>query len=271
MHVTDAASGERAGLGRAGRPWLMRLCVCLRGSGESLSVDDVRVLIVADVLRRVGEGLSDAQAVTALLTPALVLQSDLVVRVLDALRIPAFDAVVNDAGDLGEVLGAGPVVMCEAARPLDAAGARQPRETSSDTDQGRGGVRLRTGSARWDGTWRWPDFAGRDAAALRFALLTRPYSRPVTLGADALADAGAELTRLREQVACWAEQPSAGIPAPTSAALFERLTDDLDTPGVVDLLRGIACDPHLSAGAKFEAFVAADRFLALDLSAHLGR
>jgi hypothetical protein len=86
-----------------------------------------------------------------------------------------------------------------------------------------------------------------------------------------LDQAEAELTYLRDQVADWAQRPSAGIPEAISAELYGGLVDDLDTGRVAELLRRIERDPELDAGAKFEAFVAADRFLALDLSAHLGR
>lgn len=263
IRVTDAETGARAELGRAGGPWLLRLCARVGDDGDSLSATDLRVLVVTDVLRRVAEGLGDAQAVTALLTPDR--DGDLLAPVLGALRIPAFDALLPDPQQVGEALGAGRVVFLDAS---------EPRRPDADAGGERNGhVRLQVGPVHGetDPHESPSDLAQRRASTVRFALLAQPRTQPLTLTADVLDQAEAELTYLRDQVADWAQRPSAGIPEAISAELYGGLVDDLDTGRVAELLRRIERDPELDAGAKFEAFVAADRFLALDLSAHLGR
>jgi hypothetical protein len=46
---------------------------------------------------------------------------------------------------------------------------------------------------------------------------------------------------------------------------------DLDTVRVLALLRDVAADPDVPAGAKFETFLYADRVLGLDLPRDIGR
>jgi hypothetical protein len=46
--------------------------------------------------------------------------------------------------------------------------------------------------------------------------------------------------------------------------------NDLDTVSALALLRGLAPDASVPAGAKFETFVYADRILGLDLARDIG-
>ena len=68
----------------------------------------------------------------------------------------------------------------------------------------------------------------------------------------------------------WAESPSRPVPtaiAETAGAAFS----DLDTVSALAMLRRLAADASVPAGAKFEAFVYADRILGLDLAREIGR
>ncbi len=54
------------------------------------------------------------------------------------------------------------------------------------------------------------------------------------------------------------------------ARLRAAWEDDLDLPGVLDVLRSVESAPDLPDGARFETYVYADRLLALDLARDLG-
>ncbi|MFB9350436.1 hypothetical protein ACFFUA_23845 [Streptomyces heliomycini] len=111
---------------------------------------------------------------------------------------------------------------------------------------------------------------GADPAALRLALLARPRSEPVTVGPPALDAAADTLDRWRRAVADWARRPSRPIPDTVRAELRTAWEDDLDTAGVLDVLRAVETDPGLTDGARFETYAYADRLLGLDLTRDLG-
>jgi hypothetical protein len=90
------------------------------------------------------------------------------------------------------------------------------------------------------------------------------------VGGDGLAQAGGTLGSWRQQVARWAESPSRPIPARIAEAAGSAF-GALDTVSVLALLRGLAPDAGVPAGAKFESFVYADRILGLDLAREVGR
>ena len=67
-----------------------------------------------------------------------------------------------------------------------------------------------------------------------------------------------------------AERPSKPIPAhlaETAQAAF----GDLDTASAIALLRGLALDDSVPAGARFETFLYVDRILGLDLPRDIGK
>ncbi|MFF8033077.1 hypothetical protein [Streptomyces sp. NPDC016626] len=111
---------------------------------------------------------------------------------------------------------------------------------------------------------------GADPSVLRLALLTHPRSAHVGIGPAALADAGDTLDRWRRGVAAWAHRPSRPIPDTVRADLRTAWEDDLDTPGVLSVLRAVETDPDLADGARFETYAYADRLLGLDLTRELG-
>ncbi|MEW2512151.1 hypothetical protein [Streptomyces sp. NPDC046870] len=109
-----------------------------------------------------------------------------------------------------------------------------------------------------------------DPAALRLALLSVPRHRPARLDGDALARAAGQLADWRRAMAGWARQPSRPVPEPVRARLRAAWENDLDVPGVLNVLRDVASAPDLTDGARFETYAYADRLLALDLAHDLG-
>ena len=96
------------------------------------------------------------------------------------------------------------------------------------------------------------------------------YYQPADLTVDVLTSAGGTLGRWRRRVAEWAESPSRPMPA-RIAEMAGAAFDDLDTVSALALLRGLAIDETVPAGAKFETFAFADRVLGLDLAREIGQ
>jgi hypothetical protein len=100
-----------------------------------------------------------------------------------------------------------------------------------------------------------------------------PYGlehRLAWLSGEPVAAAAVELAGWRRLVAGWAEEASRPMSAEVQEDLLAALGDDLDTRAAVDALRGsLALD--LPPGSLFETWVWADRVLALDLAADVGR
>jgi hypothetical protein len=100
-----------------------------------------------------------------------------------------------------------------------------------------------------------------------------PYGlahRLTWLGGAPLEEAREELAGWRRMVAGWAEQPSRPMCAQVQEDLLTALADDLDTRTAVDALRG-SLGLGLPPGCLFETWAWADRLLALDLAADVGR
>ena len=112
---------------------------------------------------------------------------------------------------------------------------------------------------------------GLDPLAVRLALLEHRYRQQMDLTWQTLAAADRTLRRWREQVAEWANSPSAPMPPDYTAQITGALDDDLDTPAALRSLRALARDPGVPPGAKFETFAYADQVLALDLVRDVGR
>jgi cysteinyl-tRNA synthetase len=112
---------------------------------------------------------------------------------------------------------------------------------------------------------------GLDPLAARLAFLAHRYRQQLNLTWDTLTAADGTIQRWRELVADWADEPSKPIPAPYWTRITGALDDDLDTPAALRVLRELARDSEVAAGAKFETFAAADRVLGLDLVSLVGR
>lgn len=99
-----------------------------------------------------------------------------------------------------------------------------------------------------------------------------PYHQPADLTVPVLASAAGTLRGWRHRVAEWAESPSRPIP-PHIVAAIRGTFSRLDTASALALLHGVAneADPALPPGARFEAFVYADRVLGLELARQVGQ
>ncbi|MEU2273105.1 hypothetical protein ABZ568_43025, partial [Streptomyces olindensis] len=60
------------------------------------------------------------------------------------------------------------------------------------------------------------------------------------------------------------------VPDDVRGRLRAAWEDDLDVPGVLDVLRHVETDPDLPDGARFETYAYADRLLGLELTRDLG-
>jgi cysteinyl-tRNA synthetase len=112
---------------------------------------------------------------------------------------------------------------------------------------------------------------GLDPLSLRFALLQHRYRQQMNLTWSALEAADSTLTRWRQKVAQWANEPSAAMPPEVIDQITEALFDDIDTPRAILLMRELEKDDRVAPGAKFEVFAYVDRVLALDLARLVGQ
>ncbi|MFF5160330.1 hypothetical protein ACFY3N_29595 [Streptomyces sp. NPDC000348] len=237
LRITDARTGEPVDAAPA-RRGLTRVEAHTQGADPT----NLRVLLVADLLVRALE--LGGTPVWALLTGDRR-QAEL--RAAGAaLGVRPFEAGGNAGTGLGE------------AQVLHVVG-----EGGAAPD----GVRVAVAPVRGEA----PGPAdGADPAALRLALLARPRSEPVTAGPAALGEAAETLGRWRRAVADWARRPSRPVPDAVRADLRTAWEDDLDTAGVLAVLRGVETAPDLADGARFETYAYADRLLGLDLARDLG-
>ncbi|WP_052440904.1 hypothetical protein [Streptacidiphilus anmyonensis] len=246
VHVVDVAQGHAVALPPPGRRAL-RLRVHLACPGLVAGWAEVRALVVADVLMRAVE-MEGAQVFPSLAVPDL---SSPELRRLDRLlacygvRVPEVDDEPN----------ADVHVLTSTARP--------PRGS---------GVALRVGptsvAAQIPPLPREP--TDHDASVRRCALLATPWREPVAAGAADLMDAAVALAGWRAYVASWSHAPSAPVPPTVRDRARGLLDAELDTPGLLALLREVADDTSLPDGARFEAFVWLDQVLGIELSRDVG-
>lgn len=100
-----------------------------------------------------------------------------------------------------------------------------------------------------------------------------PYGlehRLAWLSGDSPDAARDELAQWRALVAGWAEKPSKPMCAEVQQEMLAALADDLATVRAVEVLRG-SLFLDLPPGCLFETWAWADRLLALDLAADVGR
>ncbi|KES05914.1 hypothetical protein BU52_17515 [Streptomyces toyocaensis] len=237
LRITDARTGEPVDAAPA-RRGLTRVEAHARGSGPT----DLRVLLVADLL----------------------------VRALELGGTPVW-ALLTGEGQQAELRAAGAAL---GVRPFEdgrdsgaGLGEAQVLHVVSEGGEAPDGVRLTVAPVHWEAPGPPGD---TDPAVLRLALLAHPRSTPVTVGPAALGDAGDTLGRWRRAVAAWAHRPSRPVPDPVRADLRAAWEDDLDTAGVLNVLRAVETDPDMADGARFETYAYADRMLGLDLTRDLG-
>jgi hypothetical protein len=231
-------------------------------SAEESDVTGLRVLLVSDLLSRVAE-LRNLQALTVLVSRGQNAGTlEALERTADTLGIhpPAARA---DPGDAPSALG-GPVDV-----HLDSDGV--------SPDDRRSGIVTRIGAAHLSqpgdhgAAVAGEVLSGLDygPAAVRLALMSFSYHQPADLSEGVLAGARETVRQWRRQVAEWAERPSRPVPGHIAEAV-QAAFGDLDTVSLIALLRGVAADDEVPAGARFEAFLYADRALGLDLPSEIG-
>ncbi|MEV7083235.1 hypothetical protein AB0N88_32575 [Streptomyces sp. NPDC093516] len=291
LRIIDARTGEPAAAAPA-RRGLTRVEAHASGSEPT----DLRVLLVADLLVRALE--IGGTPVWALLTGGHR-QAELRARAA-ALGIRPFE----DSHDVGAGLGEAQVVHVAAEGGPAPDGLRiavapvRPdppgplRLVGPSGSLGSSGASELPGPADPPGPSGLPDPSGEahltdeagpsgeagpsdeagpaDPAALRLALFARHHSVGVRLDEAALGEARTTLARWRAAVARWARRPSRPVPDDVRARLRDAWEDDLDVPGVLEVLRRVESDPELPDGARFETYAHADRLLGLDLTRDLG-
>ncbi|MGW1892769.1 hypothetical protein ACWCP6_21400 [Streptomyces sp. NPDC002004] len=246
MRVRDGRDQQLVEVPRAGRA-LLRLRVHVACADGSVGWTDVRALLIGDVLCRAVE-TGGRQVMHDVARPALPPeQSAALDRVLAAL------AVHPPTG----LSGSADADVYAGVRPQD-----EP------------GVRIEVGAVLPGDTPAPAELltdGGVDPFAVRLALLAHQYRMTAPLRAEHTADAERQLSGWRSRVAEWARAPSGPVPDTFRRHAEDALADDLDTPGVLDVLRDVEAAPDVTAGAKFETFALLDRILALDLAREVGR
>ena len=112
---------------------------------------------------------------------------------------------------------------------------------------------------------------GYDPLAYRFLTFRARYRSEMDFSPDAMADADAQVRRLRRRMADWGGPSELGA----SAAGFDRrfreaVSDDLDLPqALVIVNETVAAD--LSPGERFALLASWDRVLGLDITREVGR
>ena len=109
-----------------------------------------------------------------------------------------------------------------------------------------------------------------DPLAVRLALMCVPHHEPVDLTSEFLTTADQALRHWRAQVAQWAEAPSQPMPKDIATEIQASFAS-ISTVPLLSLLKMVAADPQVPAGARFETFAYADRVLGLDLARAIGQ
>ena len=227
-----------------GHVW--RMLVDVRGLGAG-SAERLRVLLVADVWRRVREDLHGGQVLAVVLDQGRGTDESWT----EEYRLRAPYGRVRAAEEAAAMLAGPPdVAFVGASRAAHLPARDVFRVQPADLPAAA---------------------AAAEPLVLRLALLRFPYGRPADPSIARLHRAEETLQRWRTKVAAWADMPSCAPPSPQLDPLRQALADHLDTPAALTGLHRLETDPHLASGAKFEAFVQLDRVLALDLSHLIGK
>lgn len=224
-------------------------------------LDAPRLLLVADVLRRVVENVQGGCAPLAVVgdrtnpspTVAFIARALAIREPSTRSDLPTFPSGSVQVAVVPGASGHDTVAPVPAGRTL-----RIGAVTTRGSEGGR---------------WLGPDrlLHDRDPLALRLALLRVPYSRPIELSAARLHRADETLRRWRFKVAGWHDMPVASAPGDAMAAMHAALLQDLDTGTVLKLLHRLEVDQQVSSGSKFAAFALLDSVLALDVQHLVGK
>jgi hypothetical protein len=111
---------------------------------------------------------------------------------------------------------------------------------------------------------------GADGLAARLAMLEVRYRDPLDLSPARLMTAAGRLDAWRSLVAGWARSPGRPLHREYARRAEKALGDDLDSPSALAVLDELAADPDVPPGAKLETFIHLDLTLALGLVAAIG-
>lgn len=212
----------------------------LRVPSAASDLTDLRVQLVADLVRRVAERRK---------LRVLVAQESTDRNALETLNVRPAPLDHLDAADL-----------------TVASGDNGDKEAGADRSVVVGPVRIAEPESLSAVSAR-----RLDPLSVRLAVLQRPYREPLDLTWESLEFADAELRHWRAEVAFWAESPSKPMSTNYLDEAMEALGDDLDSPEALEVARRLAADADEAPGAKFETFVHLDLVLALDLVRDIGR
>ncbi|MQY37126.1 hypothetical protein SRB17_51300 [Streptomyces sp. RB17] len=265
LRILDARTGEPVPAAPA-RRGLTRIEAHACGLDPTV----LRVLLTADVLVRALE-LGGTPVWAALAAPH---HPDDLRTAATTLAIRPFE----DAHDLASGLGEAQVIHVTAETPGSSGGGPvvwvAPVEWTGEPMSGRGVDAAGHAPEATSGSEppAHPAFPIllSDPCAFRLALLSVPRGEPVRVDPGVLEEAAGRLGRWRRAVAGWARRPSRPVPDEVRGRLRSAWEDDLDLPGVLEVLRDVESAPDLPDGARFETYVYADRLLALDLARDLG-
>lgn len=222
----------------AGRGRLVRLGVVPGQRPAPPAASDVRVWVVADLLRRVLESMHGRQVVTEVSGP-VDLDEEALRAQLEPLSVPPPEMSAAHSR---------PDLLISASTAVD---GDAPLLHVAPVHDGR--------------------VVCGDPAALRLALLSVHHAVAIRLDGGVLGDAAVTIEEWRRLVRDGARSPSAAPVSPVLVRIAAALADNLDGPRVLAELRQLASNPALSAGARFETMLAVDRVLALDLPAGMAR
>jgi hypothetical protein len=239
----------------------MRMCVVGPAHGQRAGADELRRLLVADLLRRVLEDLHQTQVLLVVLHAGSgpadhpQMAEGALGRELDALWFRPCAGFAETVGEAEELL-AGPIQLL-----VD--GTRTGLRRATDLGPGRRlGVALVRSVPELPGGWD-------DPLAVRLALLASSYARPILLTHRVLAHATATLRRWRDLVVRWAGEPAAPMNHPLVNRVRTALDTDLDLRAALDVLRAMETDASIASGAKLETLLYLDRTFGFNLVAHL--
>lgn len=220
---------------------------------DARPADCLRLLLVADVLRRIVEEIVGARAETVILPQGAQLPDP-----LEHLRA-ALHLLPNEARRASPVHGYEPSRRRESITLTSA--DRSPLVTPAVGTTVLPVEEVLPRGVQHD-LVAW--LLGRDPLTARLTLLRFNPSVPAILSAARLHRASETLERWRFKVAGWRDAPPA--PAAQLNPLLELLANACDTAGVLLLMHRIETDHVIPSGAKYTVFVNLDRVLGLDLT-----
>ncbi|MEU6284414.1 hypothetical protein [Streptomyces sp. NPDC047028] len=255
MQIIDARTLQATEVRR--RPGgLLRVCVHTSLVDSVDGPGDLRALLIADVLFRIAE-LDGTQVITSWVE-SYPLE-------------PGAQGLARAAGLLGihppEQRTPDAALTAASGSPIDV----RIISPAVRTPQAGPELVIGVGLTRLPGALETVTAQGHDPLAVRLALLAHGHGQQALLGPEDVTQADALLHRWRQRVATWADAPSRPMHAATARRLDAAFHQDLDTPAVLDALRGLETEPGVPDGSRFETFVYADRVLAVELPREIGR